>query len=344
MPEYTLEQLHTIISSQPTALREYLLGDELQQDTVRASQGYSFTEEVRDEVENVILFLVLKLIPQDVAIATLQNICFLSLQDATHLYENIAAVVLVPKGIIPPPLPQTATAHSFDVPQEIIDYTKSQEFDATIRDLSTPHNLTVSQLLDIKTMVTEVLCGLQEPQGFITLLPKKLNLSTEASTALVHSIDDTIFSHARNITLGLPDTHKEVYTLTFGGENKEELRDQILSATAKDSAITTPQVTVPTPDIRPQILASGSRSDLLEQLHVLDTIPDDAEVEARLNHIREQVAKTEEPVSSSPTLTQDALYALRSGSNDAVVATEKPASYSKAPTEYNIDPYRELAE
>jgi hypothetical protein len=93
------------------------------------------------------------------------------------------------------------------------------------------------------------------------------------------------------------------------------------------------------------VFAAGTRTQLLEQLQVLDAIPDDEEITARLKKIQEQITgmevKDEHQLDSNIALQE---FMPKDGDSGVIVASEKAATYSKAPTKYNVDPYREIAE
>ena len=128
-------------------------------------------------------------------------------------------------------------------------------------------------------------------------------------------------------------------------KRKEELRKEILDTTKR------PEVKVDIPvdtsqKIQQVNLQPGSRSQLLEQLQVLETIPNDDEVEERLNKIKEQIAsidsKGDERALDSNIALQEFMFGEEG--NTVAKASTKSATYSTAPTKYNVDPYREIGE
>ena len=81
---------------------------------------------------------------------------------------------------------------------------------------------------------------------------------------------------------------------------------------------------------------------MLEQLQLLDSIPNDEEIGTRLEHIKEQLAalNTEEsPELENRVALQEFMFGEKGATQ--VEAAEKSATYSKAPVKYNVDPYRE---
>lgn len=78
----------------------------------------------------------------------------------------------------------------------------------------------------------------------------------------------------------------------------------------------------------------GSRSELLERLNILQSIPDSEQVSERMQSIRDQIAHMEEEKSAADKQA-DIDYALSS-------LKQKNADKNIFPTSYNIDPYREI--
>jgi hypothetical protein len=94
------------------------------------------------------------------------------------------------------------------------------------------------------------------------------------------------------------------------------------------------------------VLTPGSRSQLLEQLQILGTIPNDEEIETRLKHIHEQIDLIKKQEEDNVLESNVALKSFMFGEKGTTVADPRlqVATYSGAPTEYNVDPYRETAE
>jgi lipid A disaccharide synthetase len=134
-------------------------------------------------------------------------------------------------------------------------------------------------------------------------------------------------------------------TLEFQGEKtKEELRKELLDTTKRESGFAKDQSGKPQ-DKKTTVLAPGSRSQLLEQLQVLSSIPNDEEIEARLSHIQEQISAIKKQEDENTLDSKIALKSFMFGEKGKTLAdaTVSRATYSVAPTQYNVDPYRELA-
>jgi hypothetical protein len=94
------------------------------------------------------------------------------------------------------------------------------------------------------------------------------------------------------------------------------------------------------------VLKPGSRAQLIEQLQVLGTIPDDEEIGERLAHIQEQIGKIKKQEEDNSLDSKIALKSFMFGEKgkDVAETVVAHATYSVAPTQYNIDPYKEVVE
>ena len=95
---------------------------------------------------------------------------------------------------------------------------------------------------------------------------------------------------------------------------------------------------------KPTVIALGSRSQLMEQLQVLSSIPNDEEIEERLKHIQEQIGAIKKKEEEDSLDSKIALKSFMFGEKGKTVAdpTVNRSTYSVAPTKYNVDPYREI--
>lgn len=233
------------------------------------------------------------------------------------------------------------TDNASDAVQDII---LSDEIDKTTAILGKVYRLPISSYVLFKNVITLTLLGAVAPEDVVTALEEELRLSKEDAYKLAQDLEKSIFEKARIILIG--KISSDVVNLEFESEgNKEELRKKIMDTTKRDSGFAKNQGS--SVEKKSVILTPGSRSQLLEQLQVLDAIPDDDEVASRLHHIREQIQALEnqETDNSAPEVTpeDDALIFQNKGAG-IVEAVPKAIHYSKAPTKYNIDPYREVSE
>lgn len=231
---------------------------------------------------------------------------------------------------------------------------------ATINDttaiLGKLYKVPISSYVAFENIISYILIGAILPENAVRAIVDILTLSEEDAYKLAADLDKTILEKARISILG--KSPKDMVTLTFQeGRSPDELRKEILDTTKREPVATSiptqPTNTIPapvapvTPAPAPAKKATavvGSRSQLLEQLQILDTIPTDEEVSERLKKIQEQIsgieAKDDRALDSNIALQE---FMPHAGDDKAVIAEAQTASYSKAPTKYNIDPYREAS-
>jgi hypothetical protein len=204
-------------------------------------------------------------------------------------------------------------------------------------------NLAIGKYVMLSNIITSILIGALEPRNVIPALKEILEISQEDATKLAQDLESGILNKARNITLGKQD--EPVAVLEFKGpKTQDELRKEIMDTTKRESALMKPQTSgIPK---KTSVITPGSRSQLLEQLQILSAIPNDSEVEARLNHIQEQINSIKKVEENNTLDSNIALKSFMFGEEgkSTVEATLKTATYSVAPTRYNLDPYREISE
>lgn len=220
--------------------------------------------------------------------------------------------------------------------------TSGEPNQATIT-LSANHHIPVGQQTALANVITFILIGALQPEDVLQALEEIVDLDQETATKVATDLEHSILEKAR-ITL-LRKSGDEVKKLEFQGEKtKEELRKEIMDTTKRESALTKNQAQ-PIPK-KTSVIAPGSRSQLMEQLQILSSIPNDDEINARLSHIQEQIAAIKKQEEDNTLKSNIALKSFMFGEKGKEVA--KPhismATYSTAPTEYNIDPYREVVE
>lgn len=209
------------------------------------------------------------------------------------------------------------------------------------------YKIPLGSYITLSNIISFILIGALKPDDVLRALQELLGLNEEDSYKLAQDLEKSILEKARISILG--KSGKNIINLTFKDTNSpDELRKEILDTTKRESGLIKDQSTSTEKVIKPRrtILTPGSRSELLEQLQVLDTIPNDEEVNTRLNHIQEQISslnkKDERALDSSNVALQNFMNVGET--KGPVIAETKSATYSKAPTKYNIDPYREVSE
>lgn len=231
-------------------------------------------------------------------------------------------------------------------PDEIKALIKGGEVTATTQTLGRLHNIPVGMYIRLSNIISLILVGALLPEDVVRALHEMLEIEEEAAKKLADDLEHTILEKARVLILGKDGS--DMKTLTFDGEgSKEELRKAIMDTTKRDSALTKSPVAgekVVDPK-KTVVLAPGSRSQLLEQLQILGSIPNDEEIETRLKHIHEQIDLIKKQEEDNTLTSNVALKSFMFGEKGKEVADShiQVATYSRAPTEYNVDPYREIA-
>lgn len=209
------------------------------------------------------------------------------------------------------------------------------------------YKLPIGSYLTLSNIISFALIGALEPDNVVVALEDMLTIPADDAYALAEDLEKSIFQKARITTLKKPP--EGMVTLTFEKTaSVEELRKEILDTTKRESGFAKDQSTPDSGRNIPKetkVITTGSRSQLLEQLQILDSIPDDEEINSRLDHIKEQISsldKKEKNSLDSNIALQEFMFGEEGSA--PVEAEQQAAPYSKAPTKYNVDPYRELTE
>lgn len=224
--------------------------------------------------------------------------------------------------------------------RDVQAYLLTTELDEAVAIFGKIYKLPVSSYLSLKNTITLILLGAILPEGAVDALQKNCEMSASDAYLLAKDLEETIFQKVRLSILGRDTSYVKKIQLEDESNTKEELRKEILDTTKryteKEKTSATPQ------NIK---LQTGSRSQLLEQLQVLDEIPNDEEVNDRLNKIKEQIALMDNKSSRdlASNISVDKTKIEEKG-DEIIEAETKTATYSKAPITYNVDPYREVSE
>ncbi len=233
-------------------------------------------------------------------------------------------------------------------PADIQTLLDSGEVAKTAAIIGKVYQIQIGLYVALSNIIVLTLIGALKPNDVTTALVDLVKVTPDVAYKIAEDLEKSILQKARISILG--DQSKEVQELVFQGERSpDELRKEILDTTKRESGLVKDQSTETTPTPVAQkkqvVLTPGSRSQLLEQLQILGSIPNDEEVEARLSHIQEQIAsidtKEDNTLDANVPLQNFLLGEKGSGTADAKI---QPATYSAAPTKYNVDPYREIAE
>ena len=227
-----------------------------------------------------------------------------------------------------------------------LDLMKNGEVDKTTAILGKVYKVPISSYLALSNIIKFILIGALKPEDVLLALQDILKMTPDDAYSLAKDLDKSILEKARIQILG--KSGEDMVKLSFDDtRSPDELRKEILDTTKRESAITKEQVNSQTGATKKQvILTPGSRSQLLEQLQVLETIPNDEEIATRLGHIQEQISSLDKEKNSRNLDSNVPLQNFVLGEKGEMPTPNEAitASYSKAPTRYNVDPYRETAE
>lgn len=228
-------------------------------------------------------------------------------------------------------------------PVEIKNLIQGGQVKKATMSLGEKYGLTVNEFAGLSNIISYVLIGALEPKNVVQAIKDILMLEEKQAILLATDLEKSIFEEGRSITLG--KTGDEIAKLEFKGEKTpDELRKEIMDTTKRESALMKPQ----TSGIPKKVTAAapGSRSQLIEQLQILSSIPNDEEVEERLHKIQEQINSIKKKEDTNTLESNIALKSFMFGEKgkETAPAILKTATYSVAPTRYNLDPYREVAE
>jgi len=226
--------------------------------------------------------------------------------------------------------------------EEIQDLISSGEIEAATKALSEAYKISEDHRTALSNIITFILIGAIDTDDVVAALQDLVNLNLDDAIHLATDLEHGILEKA-HISL-LKKSDDTVATLEFQGDtSKAELRKEILDTTKRESALTkSPVAEVPK---KPMVIKPGSRSQLLEQLQVLGTIPNDEEITTRLNHIQEQMKALKKEEEDSALNSKIALKSFMFGEKGKDVADPTiKTTYSIPPTRYSVDPYREVDE
>lgn len=226
--------------------------------------------------------------------------------------------------------------------EEVVSVLSSGEIGEVVIKLSSQYGIPVGNQVALSNVIVFVLLGAVLPEDVVQALVDLVEVDEGTATKIAQDLNSSLFQKVRNLVL---NQGEEVKNLEYSGEKtKEELRKEIMDTTKRESGLNKPQSSPQTK--KTTVLAPGSRSQLLEQLQVIGSIPDDEEISERLKHIQEQISSIKKQEDDNTLKSNIALKSFMFGEKgkEAVTPTLRPATYSVAPKEYNVDPYREMPE
>ncbi len=230
-----------------------------------------------------------------------------------------------------------------NAPDVVLDILEGEDISVATMTLASNYNIPVGNQMALSNVITYLLLGALAPENIIKALTELVEVSEDVAYKIATDLEHSVLEKVRVSLL-----HKEgaeIKNLEYAGEKtKEELRKEIMDTTKRESGLSKPQSSPQ--NKRTTVLTPGSRSQLLEQLQVIGSIPDDEEISERLKHIQEQISSIKKQEDDNTLKSNIALKSFMFGEKgkEAVTPTLRPATYSVAPKEYNVDPYREMPE
>ncbi len=227
-------------------------------------------------------------------------------------------------------------------PDNILDILAGDDIPQTTVILSSNYGIPVGKQELLSDIITYILIGALQPEDVVKAIVEMLELSEEEAIHLAEDLEQSILEKAR---VSVVKKEGDIKKLEFQGERtKEELRAEIMDTTKRESGINKSQAAKDAK--KTTVITPGSRSQLMEQLQVIGSIPDDEEISERLKHIQEQIASIKKVEEDNSLESNIALKSFMFGDKgkETVSPTNRPATYSVAPKEYNVDPYREIAD
>ena len=230
---------------------------------------------------------------------------------------------------------------------EIKELITNGEVDRTTAVLGKVYKLPIGMYVALSNIISFILIGAIEPKNVLVAIQDILKLSEEDAYKLAEDLEKSILQKARIKLLNLPN--EKMVVLTFDEEkNKEELRKELLDTTRNIHPTEKKESNTTSEAKEPVVLTPGSRSQLLEQLQILDTLPNDDAINSRLDYIKNQITELDKKNDNALNKIEDDVplqgFMFGEKGSEVVEAKPKVAGYAKAPTKYNIDPYKEPLE
>ena len=239
-----------------------------------------------------------------------------------------------------------------NAPEYIQELIHGEEVNNATAVLGKLYKLQITQYTQLSNLISFILVGALKPEDAVRGIMDMLLLPEEQAINLAKDLDKTILERARIKILGKAPT--DMVTLTFKeGRSPDELRKEILDTTKRGPLVdtaqpATPQAATIAPYEQPKAaskpnLIPGSRSALMDQLKLLDDIPNDDEIAERLKKIQQQIASgSAEDRTLDPAIPLQTIMP-KDGVSTPVEAVPRPTP-GKSPTKYSVDPYREVVE
>jgi hypothetical protein len=225
---------------------------------------------------------------------------------------------------------------------EIQDLISDGEIEEATKTLSAAYKIDTAHQTPLSNIISFILIGAIDGDDVVQALQDLVEVSLDDAIHIATDLEHGILEKA-HISL-LKKSDGAIATLEFQGDkSKTELRKEILDTTKRESALAKSPVEGAAK--KPMVIKPGSRSQLLEQLQVLGTIPNDEEIASRLSHIQEQITALKKEEEDSSLNSRIALKSFMFGEKGKATADPTiKTTYSVPPTRYTVDPYREVDE
>lgn len=225
---------------------------------------------------------------------------------------------------------------------ELQDLISSGEIEKATEELAKAYKITPEYQTPLSNIISFIIIGAIDSDDVVQALQDLVNVPLDDAIHLATDLEHGILEKA-HISL-LKKSDDAVATLEFQGDpTKTELRKDLLDTTKRESALAKSPVEGAPKKVT--VIKPGSRSQLLEQLQVLGTIPNDEEIATRLNHIQEQMKALKKEEEDGSLNSQIALKSFMFGEQGKTIADPTiKTTFSVPPTRYTVDPYREVDE
>ena len=223
--------------------------------------------------------------------------------------------------------------------EKIQELIASGEIETTTKTLCEKYKIPEEKQTPLSNIISFILIGAIDADDVVTALQELVSVNLDDAIHIATDLEHGILEKA---SMSLLKKSEKISTLEFQGDKtKTELRKEILDTTKRESALTkSPVGEVPK---KTTVLKPGSRSQLLEQLQVLGTIPNDEEIASRLSHIQDQITALKKEEEDNSLNSNIALKSFMFGEKGKSIADPTiKTTYSVPPTKYTVDPYREI--
>lgn len=232
-------------------------------------------------------------------------------------------------------------------PESVYQMIAGEEVSNATAILGKSYKIPIGAYISLENIITFLLIGALKPENAVQGIQDLLGVDQDTAIKLAQDLDKTILEKARVKIFNKVPTEMVTLKLDDGSPSVDELRKEIMDTTKRGPIASDPKAPAAPKTTAKTSLIPGSRMALMEQLKLLDDIPNDEEIAKRLEKIQEQIASMPEPqeeggLTPAPIALEEIMP--KDGVQTQVEPVKKAATYATAPTHYNVDPYREVTE